>query len=88
MKIWRTQSSTARFVNIKKFRKNEGADPWSDLKNKYQEFEFNALFYWQPVQVNEYLDDVQAFLGKSDDSCGSILSEFQTMKLMMRDSID
>ena len=24
------------------------------FKNKYQEFEFNTLFYWEPVQVNEY----------------------------------
>ena len=58
------------------------------FKNKYQEFEFNALFYWQPMQVNEYGGDVRAFLGKSNDSCSSILGELQTMELMMRDSID
>ena len=28
------------------------------FKNKFKEFEFNTLFYWVPVQVNEYGDGV------------------------------
>ena len=40
------------------------------------------------MQVNENRGDVRALLGKGDDSCGSILGKLQTMKLMMRDSVD
>ena len=40
------------------------------------------------MQVDEYGGDVRACFGKSDGSYGSILGELQTMKLMMRDSID